>query len=177
MWRVLRTSLRESLDLTDNSSPFTQPVRRKGDHRREAVVASINTRGIIVGGLAAGLIINISEYILNEPVLGARMTAAMAAHNLPPIGGSAIAGFVILGFVLGLVLVWVYAAIRPRFGAGPRTAAIAGVVVWFLDYFSGAIGFGALGLFSRKLILVALAWGFVEMVVAALVGARLYSEP
>ena len=68
-------------------------------------MARINTRGVVVGGLVAGLIINVSEYILNEPVLGARMVAALTAHNLPPVGGNAIAVFVILGFVLGLVLV------------------------------------------------------------------------
>lgn len=139
-------------------------------------MASINTRGVVVGGLVAGLIINVSEYILNEPVLGAQMTDALTAHNLPPVGGSAIAVFVILGFVLGLVLVWLYAAIRPRFGAGPQTAAIAGVVVWFLDYVCGAVGLGALGLFSVQPILIGLAWGLVELIVAALVGGRLYSE-
>jgi hypothetical protein len=139
-------------------------------------VASINARGVVVGGLVAGLIINVSEYILNEPVLGAGMTAELTAHNLPPVGGSAIAVFVILGFVLGLVLVWLYAAIRPRFGPGPRTAAIAGVLVWFLDYFCGAVGFGALGLFSTQPILIGLVWGLVELIVAALVGGRLYSE-
>ena len=139
-------------------------------------MASINTRGVVVGGLVAGLIINISEYILNEPVLGSDMAAAITAHNLPLIGGSAIAVFVILGFVVGLALLWLYAAIRPRFGAGPKTAAIAAMVVWFLDYFCGAVGFGVLGLFSTRLIVIALVWGLVELVVAALVGARLYSE-
>lgn len=139
-------------------------------------MARINTRGVVVGGLVAGLIINVSEYILNEPVLGARMAAELTAHNLPPIGGNAIAVFVILGFVLGLVLVWLYAAIRPRFGAGPKTAAIAGGLVWFLDYFYGAVGFGALGLFPTNLIIIALVWGLIELIVAALVGGRLYSE-
>ena len=139
-------------------------------------MASINTRGVVVGGLVAGLIINVSEYILNEPVLGARMMAELTAHNLPPVGGSAIAVFVILGFVLGLVLVWLYAAIRPRFGAGPKTAAIAGVLVWFLDYFCGSVVLGALGLFPTQLILIGLVWGLVELIVAALVGGRLYSE-
>ena len=139
-------------------------------------MAMINTRGVVVGGLVAGLIINVSEYILNEPVLGAQMASQLTAHNLPPIGGNAIAVFVILGFLLGLVLVWLYAAIRPRFGAGPKTAAIAGGLVWFLDYFCGAIGFGALGLFPTNLIIIALVWGLIELIVAALVGARLYSE-
>ena len=140
-------------------------------------MASINTRGVVVGGLVAGLIINVSEYILNEPVLGAEMQAQLAARNLPAVGGGAIAGFVVLGFVVGIVLVWLYAAIRPRFGAGPRTAAIAGVAVWFLDYFCGSVAFSALGVFSgARLLFLGLVWGLVEMIVAALVGARLYSE-
>ena len=139
-------------------------------------MASINTRGVVVGGLVAGLIINVSEYILNEPILGADMLAEMTARNLPAVGGGAIAGFLILGFVVGIVLVWVYAAMRPRFGAGPKTAAIAGVVVWFLDYFCASVTLGLLGLFSARLLFIGLVWGLVEMIVAALVGARLYSE-
>ena len=139
-------------------------------------MASINLRGVVVGGLVAGLVINVSEYILNEPVLGADMAAAMTAHNLPPIGGSAIAVFVALGFVLGLALVWLYAAIRPRFGPGPKTAAIAGASVWLLAYFWGGVGYYVLGLFSERLVIIGLAWGLVELVVAGIAGGRLYSE-
>jgi hypothetical protein len=155
--------------------PFT-PVSHQGDQEQEVTVASINTRGLLVGGLVAGLVINISEYILNEPVLGADMAAVMAARNLPPVGGSAIAVFITLGFVLGVLLVWLYAAIRPRFGAGPRTAVIAGVVVWFLAYTYGSIFMGTVGMFPQHLLLFSLAWGLVELIVAALVGGRLYSE-
>ena len=143
---------------------------------REVAVARINTRGLVVGGLVAGLIINISEFILNEPVLGADMRAAMTAHNLPPIGGSAIAVFVTLGFALGLLLVWLYAAIRPRFGPGPKTAAVAGVLVWFLAYFWSTVGFGMMGVFPARLLVIGLVWGFVELIVAALVGGRIYTE-
>jgi len=31
-----------------------------------------------------------------------------------------------------VLLVWLYAAIRPRFGPGPATAAKAGVAAWFV---------------------------------------------
>ncbi|MBI2833467.1 MAG: hypothetical protein HYX76_03465 [Acidobacteria bacterium] len=139
-------------------------------------MASINTRGVILGGVVAGFVINISEYVLNEPVLGGQMAEALTAHNLPPIGGSAIALFLILGFALGLVLVWLYAAIRPRFGPGPKTAAIAGVVVWFLAYFTSSLNFGAIGLLPARLLLIGLVWGLVELIVASLVGGWLYSE-
>lgn len=77
----------------------------------------------------------------------------MTTHNLPPIGASAIAVFLLYAFALGLVLVWLYAAIRPRFGAGPRTAIIAGVAVWFLAYVTGAVNFGAIGLVPAGLLL------------------------
>jgi hypothetical protein len=139
-------------------------------------VANINTRGLVLGGLVAGLIINISEFVLNRPVLGVDMPAAITALNLPPNGRGAIAVFVVLGFVLGLLLVWLYAAIRPRFGPGPRTAAIAAVVVWFLSYFWSTIGFGVLGVFTTRLLVIGVVWGLVELLVAGLVGARLYSE-
>ena len=139
-------------------------------------MAIINTRGVVLGGVVAGLVINISEYILNEPVLGAQLAAAMTEHNLPQIGGRAIAVFVILGFVAALLLVWLYAAIRPRFGPGPKTAAIAGVVVWFLGYFWCGVGYYVLGLLSAQLVTIILVWGLVEAVVAALVGGWLYSE-
>ena len=139
-------------------------------------MAKINTAGVVVGGLVAGLVINVSEYILNEPVLGAEFTAAMAEHNMPPIGGSAIALFLTYGFALGLALVWLYAAIRPRLGPGRKTAVIAGVAVWFLAYVTSMVFVGPMGLMSAQMIVIALVWGLVELVLAALVGARLYSE-
>jgi len=41
--------------------------------------------------------------------------------------------FTLFAFVfLGLLMTFWYAAIRPRFGAGPKTAAIAALFVWLL---------------------------------------------
>ena len=66
------------------------------------------------------------------------MEEALRASNLPALGGSAIGGFVFFAFLLGIVTVWLYAAIRPRFGAGAKTAVIAGLFVWFFAYFYSA---------------------------------------
>ncbi|MBI4265563.1 MAG: hypothetical protein HY657_14415 [Acidobacteria bacterium] len=139
-------------------------------------MATINTRGVILGGLAAGLVINVSEYVLNEPVLGAQIAAAMSDHNLAPIGGGAIAVFLLYGFALGIALVWLYAAIRPRFGAGPKTAAVAGLVAWFLAYFTASLNMGVIGLLPAPPLLVGLIWGLAELILAAVVGARVYTE-
>ena len=74
----------------------------------------INLGRVVIGGLLAGLIINVGEYILNGLLLEAQMNAAMAALNRPPINPSMIMWFVLFGFGLGCMMVWTYAAIRPR---------------------------------------------------------------
>lgn len=136
----------------------------------------INMARVVLGGLLAGLVINISEFVLNVVVLEAEMTAALQRMKLPPIGGQAIAVFVTLGFVLGIGAVWLYAAIRPRYGAGPRTALCAGAVVWFLAYVYPSIGFFVIGMFPAGMTTLALVWGLVELLVATVAGAWLYRE-
>jgi hypothetical protein len=139
-------------------------------------VGHINMTRVVLGGLLAGLVINISEVVLNAIVLEADLNAALARMNLPPVGTNAIAVFVVMGFVLGIVSVWLYAAIRPRFEPGAPAAACAGVVVWFLAYCYGSIGFAAMGMFPARMIAIALIWGLFELVIATVAGAWVYSE-
>ncbi|OGG48685.1 MAG: hypothetical protein A3F84_29495 [Candidatus Handelsmanbacteria bacterium RIFCSPLOWO2_12_FULL_64_10] len=139
-------------------------------------MSKINVGRVIVSGLLAGVVLNVGEFVLNEPILGDQWTAAMAALNRPPIGGDMIAWFVLLTFVLGIALVWLYAAIRPRFGAGPKTAVWAGVTVWF---FACLWGFGStwvMGLFPARLVGIILVWELIEVPLAAVAGAWLYRE-
>lgn len=139
-------------------------------------MGGINLRRVVIGGLLAGLVIDASEYLLNEVVLGEQMDAAMQRLNLPPVGGGAIGVFVVLGFALGIAAIWLYAAIRPRFGAGVRTALCAGSAVWFFAYLYTSIGLGVLGFFPPGLVTLAVIWGLVELLVAAVAGAWLYQE-
>src|SRR5437667_447856 len=97
-------------------------------------MGSINMGRVVIGGLLAGLIINVSEFILNGVVLAADFNVAMAALNRPPVSTSMIACFVVLAFGIGFMAVWVYAAIRPRFGPGMSTAVCSSLVVWGLAY-------------------------------------------
>ena len=83
----------------------------------------------------------------------------------------------VLGLVCGIVLIWIYAAIRPRFGAGVKTAICAGVAVWFVGTLLPNLGFmWVTGLFSRQLTAYTTAGALVEIVVAAIAGAALYKE-
>ena len=139
-------------------------------------MSEINTVGVIKGGLVAGLIINISQTILNVPVVGPRMEAELAARNLPDVGGAAVATFVVMCFVLGLLMVWLYAAVRPRLGPGPKTAACVGSVVWTLIYLWGGVGNATMGFFSWNLAIIGMVWGLGESILAAVAGAYFYKE-
>ena len=100
----------------------------------------------------------------------------MVALGLEEPGGTDLIWYVIWSFVLGIALVWVYAAIRPRFGPGPKTAVFAGLAVWVLMWL---LGFGATllsGMFPAGLVLTTLVWELFEMPIAAVAGAWLYKE-
>jgi hypothetical protein len=139
-------------------------------------MGTINVGRVILGGLLAGLVINISETILNVVVLAQAMEEALRARNLPDLGGSAIAGFIFFAFLLGIVTVWLYAAIRAHFGPGARTAVIAGLFVWYFAYFYSTSATVLMGFYSAKLAAVGVVWGLVEIVLASIAGAWLYRE-
>jgi hypothetical protein len=136
----------------------------------------INTGRVIVGGLLAGLLVNISEFVLNTFVIGQDMDAAMKAMNRPPMNSGMIVWFVVLGFLLGIATVWLYAAIRPRFGPGVTTAVCAASAVWFLAYAYPTAFMMILHVFPRKAMAISVVWGLVEIVVAGVGGAWAYTE-
>jgi len=136
----------------------------------------INYAGVLKGGIAAGVVMIISEIILNVPVAGAQMSKELAARNLAPVTESQGVVFVVITLLLGIATVWLYAAIRPRFGAGPGTAICAGLVVWALSYLNTAITMGVLGINSMGIVLLVVVWTAIEMIIAAAVGGYLYRE-
>jgi hypothetical protein len=139
-------------------------------------VGSINTARVVIGGIVAGLVVNVSEFVVNMVVLGADMNTAMARLNLPPVDNRAIGVFVAMGFALGIATIWLYAAIRPRYSPGPKTALCAGAAVWFFAYFYPSVGSAVMGLFPGRLMAIGVVWGLGEMLLAAVAGAYFYKE-
>lgn len=91
------------------------------------------------------------------------------------LSGAAIATGIVMKFIIGIILVWFYAAVRPRFGAGPRTAAYVAICVWIL----GAIFFSdfpLMGMISVLSYVILEVMQFLSFLVATLVGARIYTE-
>ncbi len=138
-------------------------------------MGTVNWARVILGGLVAGVIINVFEYLLNGVILATEMQAAVAAMGRQ-VGGGATALFTVWGFLVGIFAVWLYAAIRPRFGAGRATALRAGGAAWFLGYLLSAATPLALNLFPVRLLVIGLVVGLVEVSLGTLAGAWIYRE-
>ena len=108
-------------------------------------------------------------------ILQKDMEAAVSALN-SQMGGAELAMFTAWAFLIGIFAVWLYAAIRPRYGAGPRTAIIAGFAVWCLGYLLAAVTSLALKLFPASVMAIGLVVGLIEVIVGTLVGAKIYRE-
>ena len=139
-------------------------------------MANINLGRVVLGGLLAGLVLNIGEFLLNDKVLGVQMKAFMTHHNFSEPGSNFMIVAVGLTFVMGIVIVLGYACIRPRLGAGVKTAIIAGLFAWFGAYFYCGIINGVLFGISMNTMILILIWGLVEYAIAAVAGAWLYKE-
>lgn len=136
---------------------------------------NINFGRVVLGGLLAGLVLNIGEFLLNGLVLASQMADFMTKHNFSePANFIAIA--VGLTFVMGIVIVLGYACIRTRLGPGVKTAIIAGLFAWFGAYFYSGIINGVLFGIPMGTICTVVGWGLVEFALAAVAGAWLYKE-
>ena len=136
----------------------------------------INFGRALLGGLVTGAILNIGEFLLNGKVLAAQMGEFFKRCGFPMPGNSFLVVAVVITFVLGIVMILGYAAIRPRFGPGPKTAIIAGLFAWFGVVVYGNIIATALGMVPTNVFAIVLGWELVEYLLAALIGAVLYKE-
>src|SRR5690242_10767722 len=100
----------------------------------------INFGRVLIGGLVAGLILNVLEFLLNGVILHNQMQADFKRMNLTPPGNGFVAYAVTSTFVFGIVAVLIYAIMRSGLGPGPRTAVLTAIVLWFCVYaYSGVI--------------------------------------
>jgi hypothetical protein len=110
-------------------------------------------------------------------MLAPQWAAGMRALGRAEFSGSQIVAFNVIGLAFGIVTLWLYAAIRPGYGAGPKTVVCAALAVWVAGVLLPNAAFmGATGLFPASLTVMTTAAGIVEWVAAALAGAVLYRE-
>lgn len=138
-------------------------------------MGKINWTRVLLGGLLAGVIINAFEFFTNGVVLARDWEATMKALGRTMTPGALVV-FVIWGFLAGISAIWLYAAARPRFGPGAKTAALTGFAFWVFAYALPTLGNWALGLFPKRLLVIGVLVGLVEVILASVAGAWLYKE-
>jgi hypothetical protein len=138
-------------------------------------MGKINLAGVFLGGLLAGLILNIFEYVLNGVVFASQWDAYMKVLGRQMRPG-AIPFFIVSTFVAGIGVVWLYAVARPRLGAGPKTAALTGIAYWFFAYAIPGANSIAANVAPGRLTLTISLIVLVGVIIASVCGAWAYKE-
>lgn len=140
-------------------------------------MGKIDLGRVVLGGLLAGVVLNLLEFVLNGLIVAEQWRAAMESLNrTAPEGAGVMIFYVVWNFVLGIGLVWLYAAMRPRFGPGPKTAVVSGFAVWFFMWLLGFGGTVVGGMFPTSLVAITLVWELFQVPIATVAGAWLYQE-
>lgn len=140
-------------------------------------MGKINIGRLILGGLVAGLVADALAYLVDGVLLSERWSDGMAFLNHSQFSAMQWIWFNVLGLVGGLIAIWVYVGIRPRFGPGPLTAVYAAIAVWTLTSFIPNFEFmWVLRLFDHHLTIFTTLGALVEIVVGTVLGAALYQE-
>lgn len=142
----------------------------------------INYRRVLLGGFVAGLALIAAEFVVELLVLGNIPGLGSEQERVSSLGLSrqawgpaSLVIQLLIPFLGSLLMVWVYAAIRPRFGPGPRTALIVSAA--FLFYWMMLlIYFTNIGLFTLKMSIASFVDNLIVIPIAVLVGAWLYRE-
>jgi hypothetical protein len=139
----------------------------------------INTGRVIGGGLLAGAVMNFVDFLVNGVWLAKRWEDAANALNTrlmdPATQTTSMIGWITTDFLLGLSIVWAYAAMRPRFGPGAGTAAKAALLVWAVSHIAYG-SFAFLDLFPVNLVALVTAGGLVAALAGGYAGCSIYRE-
>ena len=137
----------------------------------DPLVDRVNWERVIVGGLAAGMAVNVFEYGVHRVFLDDAWTSAFRALGKTPTGWST---FIPANFAVGILMVWLYARLRPQYGGGPKTALRSGFAAWAVFWMIPMLAIMPMDLFPNGLLVIVIALGFVDANLAVLLGAWLY---
>ncbi len=141
-------------------------------------MAGINYGRVALGGLAAGAVANVCDFVISAYLMAddlvrltRRLNLDWEVVNSPTV----LAVWTVVDLLYATLMVWTYAAIRPRLGPGPKTAMAAGFVV----YASATVvlfGFQSMGIFTADSFVKNAVYSFVAAMLTSLTGAAVYKE-
>ena len=140
-------------------------------------MGKINWGRVFMSGLVAGIVTFVCGGLITA-IWAKDFEAGITALGHPysiPMSPATILSIFGVNLVLGVSLVWMYAAIRPRYGPGPKTAAIVGLAMWLIMT-AADVFFMSIGVLPVRTLVAPIAVGLVAYLAAAEAGAWLYKE-
>ncbi len=140
---------------------------------------AINTGKVATAGVGAGVVLAAIDWVVMKFVTGPAMVADMNAFK-PGLGDTMNAPgawmpMVFMDIVMGIIIAWLYSAIRPRFGPGMKTAVYAAIFMWIVGcFFTLSYGFMGMSTWNHWMT-QAVIW-LITLIIVASVAGRLYSE-
>lgn len=136
----------------------------------------INLKSVIYSGFVTGIVIIISGLGM-IPLIGNQMNDVLKNRCLPPLSNGAMSYFASMSILLGVFIMWAYAFIQPHYKAKLKVAIIISIIIWFLTYFWSNAALVAYGFMPLKLAAIGTVWGLLELILAGIIGSKLYKEP
>jgi hypothetical protein len=84
--------------------------------------------------------------------------------------------FILRGLTLGILCVLLYAAVRPRLGAGVKTAVTVGILIFLVGTLFPPFGLTMQAFASAQVLLGTIVWNAIQLPAATVAGAWLYRE-
>lgn len=138
----------------------------------------INWSRLILGTLVAAIIMFVSDGFIHEMIAKGDWQAlyqALGAREPEPHGLSMVY-FAVFELGRAFTAMMFYVTMRAFFGAGPKTAILAGIVGWIAFSLTGPVQFIPLGFFSNALWLKVGVIQLIVSIIATIAGAALYKD-
>ena len=141
-------------------------------------MATINWGRLILGSLIAAIVMFVTDGFIHETIAKADWAAVYNGlrATMPEPHGTNMVYFALFELGRGFTAIMFYVLMRAYFGAGPRTAVIAGIVAWIAFSLTGPAQFIPLGFYSTGLWMKVGALHFVTSIIATIAGAVLYKD-
>ena len=141
-------------------------------------MATINWSRLILGSLIAALIMFVTDGFIHGTITQADWKAVYSGLRAaePAQHGTSMVYFAIFELGRGFTAIMFYVLMRAYFGAGPKTAVLAGILGWIAFSLTGPVQFIPLGFFSNALWLKVGAIHLITSILATIAGAALYKD-
>ncbi len=134
-----------------------------------------NAVRVLLGGVLAGIIINILE-VAGGMLFMAEWTEAMEDLGVREMTTGQMILHPLLALLNGILAVWLYVAFRARYGPGPKTAVRTGLTFAIIGYAIPGMAWGVMVNFPPRLLTIWIGLAVVELILATLAGAWVYKE-